>query len=43
MEKGRDPDDPGVGSSRPTGIKTLVKKVPYQMAKGRRMEHQVFS
>jgi hypothetical protein len=42
-EKGRDLDDPGMGISMPAERNTLVTKVPYQMVKGRRMEHQVFS
>jgi hypothetical protein len=42
-EKGRDPDDPGMGSSMLVGRNTLVTKFSYHMAKGRRTEHQVFS
>jgi hypothetical protein len=42
-EKGRDPYDLGMGSSLPRRRNTLVTKVSYQMAKGRREEHQDFS
>jgi hypothetical protein len=42
VEKGRDPNDPGMGSSMLAGRNTLVTKVLDQMAKGRRTEHQFF-
>jgi hypothetical protein len=43
VEKGRYPDDLGMGTTLPKRRNSLAKKVLDQMAKGRRKKHQVFS
>jgi hypothetical protein len=43
VEKRRDPNDLGMGSKIPTGIKSIKTKVQNKVGKGRGEEYQVFS
>jgi hypothetical protein len=42
-KKGRDPNDLGMGSKIPAGRDSIAPKVQNEVAKGRRVEYQVFS
>jgi hypothetical protein len=42
-KKGRDPNDPGMGSKMPPGRDFMELEVQNWVAKGRRVEYQVFS